>query len=176
VYKRREFAQLQSRKPFARISKNLSGDWHASCFIASHHFGSAHLTTAAPKLPHIAKDCPMLVLSRKKAEQIQIGDNITITVLRIKGTAVQIGVEAPDNVKILRSELSFDPPASTVAAAAPVAVSVGAGFSAGAEHESESLVRVAVREEPQYETVRRMLPALPRTDRVTIGDTLVFLG
>ncbi len=120
----------------------------------------------------------MLVLSRKKAEQIQIGDNITITVLRVKGSAVQIGVDAPSNVKILRSELSFDPPASTVAATqvAPVAATVGAGVSEGTERASASSVRVAVREEPQYETVRRMMPALPRTDRVTIGDTLVFLG
>lgn len=120
----------------------------------------------------------MLVLSRKKAEQIQIGDNITITVLRVKGSAVQIGVDAPSNVKILRSELSFDPPASKAAATVPVPVSAMAvaGVSSESERESASCLRVAVREEPQYETVRRMLPALPRTDRVTIGDTLVFLG
>jgi carbon storage regulator len=120
----------------------------------------------------------MLVLSRKKAEQIQIGDNITITVLRVKGSAVQIGVEAPNNVKILRSELSFDPPASKAAApaASQVSAMAVAGVSAGSERETAAPARVAVREEPQYETVRRMLPALPRTDRVTIGDTLVVLG
>jgi carbon storage regulator CsrA len=63
----------------------------------------------------------MLVLARKKREQIQIGDHITVTVLRVRGQAVQIGIEAPENVKILRSELSFDPPAS----AAPSLVASG---------------------------------------------------
>lgn len=56
----------------------------------------------------------MLVLARKKREQIQIGDHITVTVLRVRGQAVQIGIEAPPNVKILRSELSFDPPPAAV--------------------------------------------------------------
>ncbi len=48
----------------------------------------------------------MLVLSRKKEEQIQIGPEITITILRIKGRSVQIGIEAPTGVTILRSELA----------------------------------------------------------------------
>jgi carbon storage regulator len=52
----------------------------------------------------------MLVLARKKLEQILIGEHITVTVLRVKGQAVQLGIDAPPNVKILRSELSFDPP------------------------------------------------------------------
>jgi carbon storage regulator CsrA len=48
----------------------------------------------------------MLVLTRKQRQQITIGDNITITVLRVKGQAVRIGIEAPDGVRILRSELN----------------------------------------------------------------------
>lgn len=47
----------------------------------------------------------MLVLSRKLQEQIQIGDEITITVLRVKGNAVRIGIEAPRSVKVIRGEL-----------------------------------------------------------------------
>ena len=47
----------------------------------------------------------MLVLTRKLKEQIRIGDNITITILRIKGKSVRIGIDAPDYVRILRSEL-----------------------------------------------------------------------
>jgi carbon storage regulator len=47
----------------------------------------------------------MLVLSRKKEEKIHIGNDITITVLRIKGHSVQIGIEAPDGVAIFRNEL-----------------------------------------------------------------------
>jgi len=47
----------------------------------------------------------MLVLSRKREEKIQIGANITITILRIKGRMVKIGVEAPEGIRVLRSEL-----------------------------------------------------------------------
>jgi len=47
----------------------------------------------------------MLVLSRKTQEQIRIGDNITISVLKIKGNSIQIGIEAPREVSILRGEL-----------------------------------------------------------------------
>jgi carbon storage regulator CsrA len=48
----------------------------------------------------------MLVLTRKQRQQITIGDNITITVLRVKGQAVRIGIEAPDGIRILRAELN----------------------------------------------------------------------
>ena len=48
----------------------------------------------------------MLVLSRKAMEQIQIGDNVTITILKVTGRGVQIGIEAPRHVKVLRSELT----------------------------------------------------------------------
>lgn len=48
----------------------------------------------------------MLVLSRKLRESIKIGDNVTITILRIQGTnLVRIGIEAPKEVKVLRGEL-----------------------------------------------------------------------
>ncbi len=47
----------------------------------------------------------MLVLSRKLEERIQIGRDITITVLKIKGRGVKIGVEAPEGVSVLRGEL-----------------------------------------------------------------------
>ena len=49
----------------------------------------------------------MLVLTRKYQEKIKIGDNITITVLRMKGKAVRLGIEAPTNVPVIRGELSF---------------------------------------------------------------------
>ena len=47
----------------------------------------------------------MLVLTRKLDEAIQIGDNIKITVLRVKGNTVRIGIEAPKHVKVIRDEL-----------------------------------------------------------------------
>jgi carbon storage regulator len=50
----------------------------------------------------------MLVLTRKYQEKIRIGDNITITVLRTKGKAVRLGIEAPADVPVVRGELAFE--------------------------------------------------------------------
>jgi carbon storage regulator CsrA len=52
----------------------------------------------------------MLVLSRKPGEKICIGSDITITVVDARGNRVRIGIEAPDQVSVCRSELqeSFD--------------------------------------------------------------------
>jgi carbon storage regulator CsrA len=47
----------------------------------------------------------MLVLTRKSQEKIQIGDNITITILRVKGQTVRVGIEAPRSTKVVRGEL-----------------------------------------------------------------------
>ena len=51
----------------------------------------------------------MLVLNRKREEKVQIGPDITITILRIKGRAVKIGIEAPEGVRVMRSELLSTP-------------------------------------------------------------------
>jgi carbon storage regulator CsrA len=48
----------------------------------------------------------MLVLTRKKAQMIQIGDNIVIKVIQTGRSTVKIGVDAPANVRVLRGELS----------------------------------------------------------------------
>jgi carbon storage regulator len=50
----------------------------------------------------------MLVLTRKPQEKIRIGDDIIITVLRMKGKSVRLGIEAPGNVQVLRGELVFE--------------------------------------------------------------------
>jgi carbon storage regulator len=47
----------------------------------------------------------MLVLSRKLSQQILIGSDIAITVVRIEGNHVRLGIEAPAGVSILRDEL-----------------------------------------------------------------------
>ena len=48
----------------------------------------------------------MLVLTRKVSERIQIGDDITLTIVRLEGNKVRIGIEAPANVKVKRDELA----------------------------------------------------------------------
>lgn len=47
----------------------------------------------------------MLVLSRKLRESILVGDNIVLTVLKIDGNQVSLGVSAPRDVRIDRKEL-----------------------------------------------------------------------
>lgn len=47
----------------------------------------------------------MLVLSRKISEVIQIGDNIFITVVRIGPNTVRLGIDAPIEMNIVRTEL-----------------------------------------------------------------------
>ena len=68
----------------------------------------------------------MLVLSRKPGERILIGDKISITVVRIAPGIVRIGVEAPEDLPILREELTAGgklPAAPADAAALPDAKS-----------------------------------------------------
>ena len=47
----------------------------------------------------------MLIVSRKKNESILIQNNIEVVVLDIQGDKVRIGIEAPNDIKIMRSEL-----------------------------------------------------------------------
>ena len=47
----------------------------------------------------------MLVLSRKEGEQLLVGDNIVLTINRISGNRVAIGIDAPKEVPIVRGEL-----------------------------------------------------------------------
>jgi carbon storage regulator len=47
----------------------------------------------------------MLVLSRKETERIRLGDSIVVTVVRVSGDKVRLGIDAPPNVVVLREEL-----------------------------------------------------------------------
>ncbi|MEK4802770.1 carbon storage regulator CsrA [Oceanobacillus sp. FSL K6-0118] len=50
----------------------------------------------------------MLILTRKKNESIQIGDDIEIKVLGIEGDQVKLGIAAPKSVEIHRKEIYLD--------------------------------------------------------------------
>ena len=48
----------------------------------------------------------MLILTRKEGESINIGNNITITVLGVSGKQVRIGTSAPKDVQVHREEIT----------------------------------------------------------------------
>jgi carbon storage regulator len=47
----------------------------------------------------------LLILTRREGENIIIGDDVTISVLGIKGNQVRIGIDAPKNVSVHREEI-----------------------------------------------------------------------
>jgi carbon storage regulator len=47
----------------------------------------------------------MLVLTQKADDKIHIGNDITVTILRVKGRAVKVGIESPADVRVLRHAL-----------------------------------------------------------------------
>jgi carbon storage regulator len=47
----------------------------------------------------------MLILTRRVGETLMIGDDVTVTVLGVKGNQVRIGVSAPKNVPVHREEI-----------------------------------------------------------------------
>lgn len=50
-------------------------------------------------------EAEMLVLSRKEMERVKVGDSIVVTIVRVSGDKVRLGIEAPDDVLVLRDEL-----------------------------------------------------------------------
>lgn len=50
----------------------------------------------------------MLVLSRKPGERIRIGDDVTLTIVRIGPNSVRLGIDAPRSMSIVREELCID--------------------------------------------------------------------
>ncbi|EAX46813.1 carbon storage regulator, CsrA [Thermosinus carboxydivorans Nor1] len=66
----------------------------------------------------------MLALTRKCGERIVIGDNITVTVVDVKGDSVRLAIDAPRDVKVWRGELYDAIAAENKAAAVPVDLKV----------------------------------------------------
>ncbi len=54
----------------------------------------------------------MLVLSRRESERVKVGDSIVLTIVRVNGDKVRLGIEAPADMLVLRDELEpFEQPA-----------------------------------------------------------------
>ncbi len=64
----------------------------------------------------------MLVLTRKVGERIQLGDNITITLVKINGSVARVGIDAPREMPVVRQELANPSLERTVADSAASAV------------------------------------------------------
>ena len=47
----------------------------------------------------------MLVLTRKEGEKVKIGNDITVSVVKIRGQQVKLGIQAPTQVKVFREEI-----------------------------------------------------------------------
>lgn len=47
----------------------------------------------------------MLVLTRRMGQTLTIGDNVTVTILQIRGTQVRLGISAPTEIAIHREEI-----------------------------------------------------------------------
>ena len=61
----------------------------------------------------------MLVLSRRESERILVGGSIVVTVVRVSGDKVRLGIEAPENVVVLRGELEPQLPGTSPASSSP---------------------------------------------------------
>jgi carbon storage regulator len=68
--------------------------------VPTETFTEAPVESATRKEPQT-----MLVLGRKVKETITMGDKIRITVLRVSGNRAWLGIEAPENIAVIREEL-----------------------------------------------------------------------
>ncbi|WP_265333828.1 carbon storage regulator CsrA [Nocardioides sp. Kera G14] len=61
----------------------------------------------------------MLVLSRRVGESVVIGDEVTVTILEVRGDVVRVGIDAPRSVTVHRAELLAELATSNQESASP---------------------------------------------------------
>ena len=120
----------------------------------------------------------MLVLTRKYQEKIRIGDNITVTVLRTKGKAVRLGIEAPADVPVIRGELAFEPAAAAVSGGSSEATTHEAAGKRPACRASDSVSPWTTESSPDQARVSSHVPhvavkRVPRDKVISILPQLV---
>lgn len=93
----------------------------------------------------------MLVLSRKSREQITIGQDVVITVLSVSGSTVRIGIEAPDSVRVMRTEIVNRPPKSAEPQAVQADPPAAEKAQAGARKGVRRVPRFTVPEPNQFQ-------------------------
>jgi carbon storage regulator len=81
------------------------------CFVAALDIRTHYLYTRACNGSTSKEIKDMLVLSRKESERIRLGDSIVVTVVRVAGDKVRLGIEAPSDILVLREELEPQAPA-----------------------------------------------------------------
>jgi carbon storage regulator CsrA len=117
--------------------------WHSRCSTASSFSPGASILTAerehrmesikhTSSVPYGEMEIAMLVLTRKLDEAVRIGEDIKITVIRVKGNTVRLGIEAPRSVRVVRDELDkhTSPPAGAGSDAPAAAAATPAAQSA----------------------------------------------
>jgi len=97
---------VTSRKSFFSVTKDGVGASGLSCRPRALCRSSPARSMMPPDPPIDPEEAVMLVLTRKPKEKIQIGGNITVTILRATRRQVSVGIEAPDSIRVIRTELS----------------------------------------------------------------------
>ena len=118
----------------------------------------------------------MLVLSRKTDQEVVIGGNIRLTVLRVKGNTVRLGIEAPRDIRIVRGELEHETTSKQ-----EVSV-IEASRNESPENEAETSDAVTIRfapNQPIQQTQaplarhikKNSAPLIPPTDSKSLTDS-----
>lgn len=73
--------------------------------LGNYHHPKANASLLVEAHHEAIKEKIMLILTRKVGESINIGDDITVTILGVQGLQVRLGINAPKNVSVHREEI-----------------------------------------------------------------------
>jgi len=73
--------------------------------LGNNHPAKANASLLVEAFQEAIKEKIMLILTRKVGESINIGDEITVTILGVQGLQVRLGINAPKNVSVHREEI-----------------------------------------------------------------------